>query len=84
MLASCERWPTASGGGSAFKPEQAALLGPRQGQAGPLQAQRSQLDRLTALEDGLDDVGRQEGERQAPADVALVHAVARRLLGFES
>ena len=42
----------------------------------PLQAQRSHLDRLATLEDGLDDVGREGGERQAPADVALVHAVA--------
>ncbi len=64
-------------GGSAFKPEQATLLGPRQGQADPLQARRSQVARLAALEDGLDDVRRQESERQAPTDVALIHAVAR-------
>ena len=32
-------------------------------QADPLQAQHRQLDRLAALEDGLDDVGREEGER---------------------
>ena len=33
------------------------------------------LDRLAALEDGRGDVGREESERQAPSDVALLHAM---------
>ena len=44
---------------------------------GPAQAQHRQLDRLAALADGPDDIGREACERQAPVDVALTQSVAR-------
>jgi hypothetical protein len=42
---------------------------------GSLQARRGQLDRLTAIESGLDDVRGEEGKRQRAADVRLMHTV---------
>ena len=64
--------------------ETAALLIPAHRESGPLEAVRRQLDRLMALQDGLDDVRRQEGEREGAADFALVPVIPRGKLAKRS
>jgi tetratricopeptide (TPR) repeat protein len=56
--------------------ESLALLGPGKRQVtDPHQPGRRQFNRLAAFEDGLDDVGGEEGQRQPAAYVALVYPV---------
>ena len=52
-----------------------ALFGPRQRQAHPLQAHGGQVDRVPAIENRLDDVGGEKGERQETANVSLIDTV---------
>jgi len=40
-----------------------------------------QFDWLTAVEDGLDDVGREKGERNCPANVCPIDALSLGQLG---
>ena len=60
------------------------MLGPGVRQADTLQARRGELDRLPAIENGLDDVRREEGERQNPTDVRLMYRVSARKVGNRS
>jgi len=48
---------------SVAETEDSALLGPRQGQVDSLQADGCQFDRVLAVENRLDDVGREKGQR---------------------
>ncbi len=57
--------------------QQAALLGPGGRQISqPPEPRGGQLDRMTTIEDGLDDIGGKESEAQGLADVARIHLVA--------
>ncbi len=62
--------------GSARKSQDLALLRPRERQiAHPLQPGSGQFRGLAAVEDGIDDVGREKRERNAPADIRPTDAM---------
>ena len=59
---------------SGCKPEDTALAVPFEGQcADALKALGGKVDRLAASENGLNDVGRQEGDLESSAHVARVY-----------
>jgi hypothetical protein len=60
------------------------LPGPGVRQANSFEARRSELDRLPAIENGLDDVRREEGEWQNTTDVRLMHGVPASKIGNRS
>ena len=71
------RWCERFSAGLSLETEELALLRPGVRQiAHPPQPSRGQIDRLAALEDRLDDVWSEEGERDHPTDVGPIDTMA--------